>query len=194
MRNSLKPVVLFLFAGVFVFSTKSDAQRFHPTSYEKGIFLVNLNTSIGLYKNKDFVTSRIPVFIGGDYGLTNRLSLGIYGGWSQRTRKPINYPSYDINYFYYGAQFSIHLTEWLGDNTFLKFSPRTVDIYATLYGGRESSKTVGFSGVGIYGIGNITRIGGYLGVRMYSMYRIGILLEIGPTQYGLINLGICAKI
>ncbi len=193
MRNSLKPVVLFLFAGVFVFSTKSDAQRFHPTSYEKGIFLVNLNTSIGLYKNKDFVTSRIPVFIGGDYGLTNRLSLGIYGGWSQRTLKPSGSLAFDVNYFYYGAQFSIHLTEWLGDNTFLKFSPRTVDIYATLYGGKESSRQVGFSGL-YEGIGNITRFGGYLGVRMYTMYRIGILLEIGPTQYGLINLGICAKI
>ena len=194
MRTILKPGYLFFLACVFVFSLHADAQRFHPTTYEKGIFLVNLNTSVGLYKNKDFVTSRIPIFIGGDYGLTNRISLGVYGGWSQRTRKPINYPSYDINYFYYGAQFSVHLTEWLGENTFLKFSPRTVDIYATVYGGRESSKTIGFSGIGIYGIGNITRFGGYLGVRMYTMYRIGILLEIGPTQYGLINLGICAKI
>ncbi len=52
----------------FLMQTCLFAQKRHSEAYETGIILLDLHSSLGLYKDRSFVTQRIPVFIGGDYG------------------------------------------------------------------------------------------------------------------------------
>jgi len=33
-----------------------------------------------------------------------------------------------------------------------------------------------------------------IGARIYTMYNVGFMVEIGPGQYGLINVGLCGRI
>lgn len=172
----------------------SFAQKRHSEAYEKGIVLLDLHSSLGLYKDRSFVTQRIPVFIGGDYGADKNFSIGAFGGWSQRTFKDAGFPSYDVNYYYYGGRVSAHLTEFLAQKTILKFNPRTVDIYGTLWFGRQVARQITFSGSSFIDPGGVTIFGTYAGVRMYTMYRVGVLVEFGAGPFGIFNVGICAKI
>lgn len=188
-RNLLLPVLLFCTA-----SSSLLAQREHSEAFQKGIVLGDLHTSLGLYRNKNFQTSRAPLFAGADYGISNMLGFGIFGGWSQRTYKPPGSLPFDVNYYYYGGRFSLHLTDVLGKNTILRFNTRTVDIYATFWAGRESSKQLTFTGGGSISTGTVNRFGFYAGVRMFTMYRVGILVEAGAGPYGVLNIGICTRI
>jgi hypothetical protein len=179
---------------ILLLSANAFGQRKHSEAFEKGIILADFHSSIGLYKNRNFVTQRMPIFIGVDYGVDRSFSAGAFAGWNQRTFKDAKYPSYDVNYYYYGGRFSAHLTEFLAERTMLKFNPRTVDIYTTLWAGRQIAKQVTFSGSGFLDSGAVTIYGFYAGVKMYSMYRIGVLVEFGLGPYGLFNVGICTKI
>lgn len=172
--------------------TSINAQRRLTYAFEKNIILFDFSTSLGLYKERDFVSQRIPLFVAADVGVSDQLSFGIYGGWSQRTRKPANFPPYDINYYYYGARLSWHFTKWLSDNTPIKLDRRNVDVYATIWGGRNLARQIIFSGSSI-GNGNVGALGGYIGARIYTMYRIGVLVELGAGPFGVMNLGVCAK-
>ena len=187
-------ILASLILGVFILAGNVSAQRKHSEAFEKGIVLIDLHSSIGLYKNRNFVTQRMPLFAGVDFGVNNDFSVGAFAGWNQRTFKDAKFPAYDVNYYYYGGRFSAHLTEFLARKTILKFNPRTVDIYATLWAGRQVAKQVTFSGSGFLDSGAVTIYGAFAGVRMYSMYRIGVLVEFGLGPYGLINVGICSKI
>jgi hypothetical protein len=172
----------------------AQAQRKHSEAFEKGIVLIDLQTSLGLYKDRNFVTQRMPVFAGVNFGVDNSFSVGAFAGWNQRTYKDAKYPAYDVNYYYYGGRFTAHLTEFLSQRSILKFNPRTVDIYATLWAGRQNAKQVTFTGPSFLDSGSATIYGFYGGVRIYTMYRVGVLVEFGAGPYGLLNLGICTKI
>ncbi len=191
MNYFLRAVALSIL-GIFS-STLLQAQHKHSEAFEEGIILADFHSSIGMYKNRNFVTQRMPLFLGVDYGVSSVFSAGIFGGWNQRTFKDPKFPAYDVNYYFYGGRFSAHMTEYLRENTVLKFNPRTVDIYATLWGGRQLAKQISFTGGGYLDSGTTSIIGGFVGVRMYSMYRIGVLVEIGAGPYGIINVGICGK-
>lgn len=184
-------VLLFLLL-VCTNLTSINAQRRLTYAFEKNIILFDFSTSLGLYKERDFVSQRIPLFVAADVGVSDQLAFGIYGGWSQRTRKPANFPPYDINYYYYGARLSWHFTKWLSDNTPIKLDRRNVDVYATIWGGRNLARQIIFSGSSI-GNGNVGALGGYIGARIYTMYRIGVLVELGAGPFGVMNLGVCAK-
>lgn len=187
-------ILLSLIIGIFMLAESASAQRKHTEAFEKGIVLIDLHSSIGLYKNRNFVTQRMPLFAGVDYGVNNDFSGGVFAGWNQRTFKDAKYPAYDVNYYYYGGRFTAHLTEFLARKSVLKFNPRTVDIYGTIWAGKQVAKQVTFSGSAFLDSGNVTIYGAYAGVRMYSMYRIGVVVEFGLGPYGLFNVGICAKI
>jgi hypothetical protein len=182
-----------VFAFILLYAAPALAQHKHSEAFEEGIILADFHSSIGMYKNRNFVTQRMPVFLGVDYGVSSVFSAGIFGGWNQRTFKDPKYPAYDVNYYFYGGRFSAHMTEFLRKKTVLKFNPRTVDIYATLWGGRQLAKQITFAGSGYLDSGTTSIIGGFVGVRMYSMYRIGVMVEIGAGPYGIINVGICSK-
>ncbi|MEX1190150.1 MAG: hypothetical protein WED33_12895 [Bacteroidia bacterium] len=187
--------IIFLFiCTIFFVQLPLSAQKKHSEAYEKGIILLDLHSSIGLYKDRSFVTQRIPVFIGGDFGADKLFSIGVYGGWSQRTFKDAMFPAYDVNYYYFGGRISAHLTEFLGKKTILKFNSRTTDVYGTFWLGRQIARQLTFSGNPFIDNGGVTNFGAYAGVRMYTMYRVGILVEFGAGPFGIFNVGICAKI
>lgn len=186
-----KGLVIFLLAWMSFF--EANAQRKFLDAYEKGIVLLDLHSSLGLYRNRNFVTQRIPVFIGGDYGVDKNISLGAFGGWSQRTFKDANFPAYDINYYYYGGRMSFHLTEFLREKTVLKFNPKYVDIYGTIWFGRQVSRQLTFVGSSFIDPGGVTIYGAYAGVRVYTMYSVGVLVEFGAGPFGIFNVGICTK-
>jgi hypothetical protein len=190
-RQQIKLILFFILIGSNLNSIYG--QRRLTYAFEKNIFLADFSTSLGLYKERDFVSQRIPLFIGTDIGVSDQLAFGLYAGWSQRTRKPANYAPYDINYYYYGARFSWHFTKWLSDNTPIKLDRRNVDVYATIWGGRNLAREVIFAGSSV-GNGNVSALGGYIGARIYTMYRVGVLVELGAGPFGVMNLGVCVKI
>jgi len=170
------------------------AQRRTTDAFGKGLFQAELSTSIGLYKDRNFLSTRIPVFAGADYAVSNDVSFGLFAGWNQRTFKDANFPPYDRNYYYYGLRVGVHLTDWLNDNTMLKFDSRNVDIYVKGFAGRQAAKTLTINPGGLSGAGTVNIFGGYMGARIYTMQYIGILVEFGAGPYGIFNLGICFKV
>ncbi len=188
----MKKCILFLLIPFLLVSFTAKAQR-HAESFEKGIVLIDLSSSIGVYKNHDFVTQRIPLFLGVDYGVHNDIGLGIFGGWNQRSFKTAKSPAYDVNYYFYGGRLSMHLAPYLRHHTMLKFNPKMVDIYATLWAGRQVAKQVSFSGNSFIDSGGVSIIGGYIGARIYTMSWLGFMVELGAGPYGLVNFGLCSK-
>lgn len=184
---------LFFVLIMVSFSINSSAQRRVDLAYEKGLFLVDFHTSLGLYKSRDFVTQRIPVFIGADYGTDRVFSVGAFGGWSQRTLKDVGSPAYDVNYYYYGGRLSAHLTDFINKKTFFRIENTRTDVYVTAWLGRNLARQVTFSGNTFLESGGATIYGAYLGARIYTMYRLGFLIEAGAGPFGVFNAGICAR-
>jgi hypothetical protein len=183
---------LFILLLVSAFPRPGISQRTSGESaFEKNIILVDLQTGIGWYKERNFLTTRAPLFLGADYGISEVLSLGVFGGWNQRTYKNPQYPQFDVNFYFYGGRCSIHATRWLNEHTILKFNPAKVDAYFSVWAGRQQTNRIFLSGGSLIKTRSI--LGAVIGVRMYSMYNVGFLVEIGPGPYGLINLGICGK-
>ena len=188
---SKKCIFLFLFA----FSAfQTIAQRRVDLAYEKGLFLFDFHTSLGLYKSRDFVTQRIPVFIGADYGTDRVFSIGAFGGWSQRTLKDVGFPAYDVNYYYYGGRVSAHLTDFINKKTAIHLESTRTDIYVTAWLGRNLARQVTFSGNPFLDSGGATIYGAYLGARIYTMYRLGFMIEAGAGPFGVFNAGICVRL
>jgi hypothetical protein len=189
----------FLFLLVVAISSPSaplKAQRSFDNAFQKGIVLLDLHTSLGIYRNadKNFLSTRLPLFIGADYGLSDKISGGIFGGWNQRSYKPAGQPIYDVNYYYYGVRFNVHLTEILEKRTPLKFDPSRVDIYAGLWAGRQDARTLVFSGSGFVPAGTVNLAGAIVGVRLYTIYRVSVLVEAGIGPYGVLNIGIATRL
>ena len=183
---------ILLVTALSCFPAESFSQlKKHDSAFEKGIILFDLHTSIGLYKDRNFLTTRAPIFIEADYGVGDNVGLGVFAGWNQRTFKDPGQPQFDVNFYYYGAQFSLHATRWLGEHTILKFNPQKVDTYLKIWAGQQHSNSINF-GNGVSA--NKTILVGMIGARIYTMYNVGVMVEIGPGQYGLINVGICGRI
>jgi len=191
----LFPVFLFLFSLSFG-AGNLFAQRAFQNGFQKGIVLVDLHSSLGIYRkaDKNFLSTRLPIFIGADYGLTNLISGGVFAGWNQRNYKPAGQPIYDVNYYYYGLRFSFHLTEWLGKKTPLKFDPSRVDVYTSLWAGRQNAQMPVFSGSGFVSAGTVNLVGALIGTRIYTLYRVAVLVEAGLGPYGVLNIGIATRI
>lgn len=188
MRKILLVTILLITASVELFS-----QRRVDLAYEKGLFLVDLHTSMGLYNSRDFVTQRIPAFIGFDYGSDRVFSIGAFGGWSQRTLKDPGFPAYDVNYYYYGGRLAAHLTGFLNKKTFIHLEETRTDVYVSAWLGRNLARQVTFSGNSFIDPGGVTIYGIVLGARVYPMYRVGFMVEVGAGPFGVFNVGICAR-
>ncbi|MBX7201555.1 MAG: hypothetical protein IT240_07075 [Bacteroidia bacterium] len=172
------------------------AQREFSNAFQKGIVLLDLHSSLGIYRkaDKNFLSTRLPIFIGAEYGLTNQISAGLFGGWNQRSYKPPGSLIYDVNYYYYGLRFNFHLTELLSNKTALKLEPSRFDLYAGLWAGRQTAKTLTFSGLGFNNSGAVNLAGIHLGARIYTLYRVAVMAEIGLCPYGVLNIGIATRL
>lgn len=192
MKTGLRFFMLFLV--VFISTIETNAQRKKYTqSFDEGMFVVDLHTSMGIYRSKQFLTSRLPVFGGLEYGVRSDVGIGAFFGWNQRQFKDPGAPAYDVNYYYFGGKVSFHLTRWLNKSFMLKFNPNAIDTYINAWAGRQIASQVTFSSTGIDNQGSVTLLGGLLGVKMYTNYKVGFMVEAGVGPYGLLNLGICGK-
>ena len=180
-----------LFSLFISFNSATFAQNKHAEAFEEGIVLIDLKTSTGAFRYTNFVSQKTPVFIGADYGINNDFSAGVYGGWYQNTQ--IDSFAFDVNYYFYGGRFGLHFSDFIRAKTPLNINPQTVDIYATLWGGMNSSKEITLKAESSSSK-PVSEVGIYLGVRFYTKYRIGGLLELGKGPFGFMNFGICYKI
>lgn len=192
MMKQLKSLSI-LVCLLFSFQTSILAQNKHAEAFEEGIVLIDLKTSIGAFRNTNFVSQKTPVFIGADYAINNDFSVGVYGGWYQNSQKDAGTNIVDANYYYYGGRFGLHFSDFIRAKTPLNINPQTVDVYATLWGGLNSRKDKTLV-VGTPNLKPVTDVGIYVGVRMYTKYRVGGVLELGKGPFGFMNIGICYKI
>jgi hypothetical protein len=181
---------LTFFCCLFISNSSIFAQNKHAEAFEKGIVLIDLKTSIGAFRNRDFVTQKTPVFIGADYAINNDFSAGVYGGWYQNSQKEVDTNIIDVNYYYYGGRIGLHFSDFIREKTPLNINPQTVDVYATVWGGKNIRRNI----LGSSNYMPVNEVGIYLGVRMYTKFRIGGLLELGKGPFGFMNFGICYKI
>jgi hypothetical protein len=192
MKFSLR--LIFLFVAITAISLQVSAQRKKYTqSFDEGMFVADLHTSMGLYRSKQFLTSRLPVFAGLEYGVRSDVGIGAFFGWNQRQFKDPGAPAYDVNYYYVGGKASLHLTRWLNKKFMVKFNPHAVDTYINIWAARQIASQVTFSSTGIDNQGSVNLLGGLLGVKMYTNYNVGFMVEAGVGPYALLNLGICGK-
>ena len=134
--------LLALFCCLFISNTAIFAQNRHAEAFEEGIVLIDLKTSIGAFRNTNFVSQKTPVFLGADYAINNDFSAGVYGGWYQNSQKEVGANIVDANYYYYGGRFGLHFSDFIRAKTPINVNPQTVDVYATLWGGMNSSKEI----------------------------------------------------
>lgn len=186
---------LLLFALLFFFcADAAQAQRKKFTqAFDKGMFTVDAHTSLGLYRSRQFLSSRMPVFVGADYGVRSDVGVGVLVGWNQRMFKDPGAPPYNVNYYYYGIRLGMHLTRFINQNTPFRLNPNHVDTYISVFAARQVASQVTFSAGGIENSGSVNLIGGVVGARLYTMNYVGALIELGAGPYGLVNAGICAK-
>ena len=192
MKAGLRIFILLISLALFANDAVAQRKKF-TQSFDEGMLVADLHTSMGLYRSKQFLTSRLPVFAGLEYGVRSDVGLGAFFGWNQRQFKDPGAPAYDVNYYYFGAKVSFHLTRWLNKSFMLKFNPHAVDTYINAWAGRQIASQVTFSSSGIDNQGSVNLIGGLLGVKMYTNYNVGFMVEAGVGPYGIINVGICGK-
>ncbi len=187
-------VSLLLALCLLCFAEKAQAQRKKFTqAFDKGMFTVDAHTSLGLYRSRQFLSSRMPVFVGADYGVRSDVGIGVLLGWNQRMFKDPGAPPYNVNYYYYGLRLGLHLTRFINQNTPFRLNPNHIDTYINVFAARQVASQVTFSAGGLDNTGSVTLVGGVLGARFYTMNYVGILLEVGAGPYGIVNAGICAK-
>lgn len=186
--------IFILLISLAFFANDAAAQRKKFTqSFDEGMLVADLHTSLGLYRSKQFLTSRIPVFAGLEYGVRSNVGIGAFFGWNQRQFKDPGAPAYDVNYYYIGGKASLHLTRWLNKKFMVKFNPHAVDTYLNIWAARQIASQVNFSSSGIDNQGSANLLGGLAGVKLYTNYNVGFLFEAGIGAYGIINVGICGK-
>ena len=107
--------LLNLFCCLVFSNTAIFAQNKHAEAFEEGIVLLDLKTSIGAFRNTNFVSQKTPVFLGADYAINNDFSAGVYGGWYQNTQQDSF--AVDVNYYYYGGRFGLHFSDFIRAKT-----------------------------------------------------------------------------
>jgi len=192
MKTGLRFFILFFV--LLISNIETNAQRKKYTqSFDQGMLVADMHTSLGLYRSKQFLTSRIPVFAGLEYGVKSNVGIGAFFGWNQRQFKDPGAPAYDVNYYFIGGKASLHLTRWLNKKFMLKFNPNAIDTYLSVWAARQIASQVTFSSSGIDNQGSANLLGGLAGVKMYTNYNVGFMVEAGIGAYGIINVGICGK-
>lgn len=185
---------LVLVALLLLSTAEAFAQRKKFTqAFDKGMFTVDAHTSLGLYRSRQFLSSRMPVFVGADYGVRSDVGIGVLLGWNQRMFKDPGSAPYNVNYYYYGLRLGMHLTKFINQNTPFRLNPNHVDTYVSVFAARQVASQVTFSAGGLENTGSVTLVGGLIGARLYTMNYVGLLIELGAGPYGIVNAGICAK-
>jgi hypothetical protein len=187
------------FIGVVVcvlLTFQLNAQRKSFTqSFDKGIVVLDAYTSLARLKsrNSDALSYKMPFFLSAELGVRSDVGLGLLGGWSQRQIKNANATLTTLNNYYYGLKLNIHLIRWINDQAKLRISEHKTDAYVGLWAARNTEEQVELTNPGPVFSGTSTIMGAIAGLKIYSKYNLGLMLEAGFGPYGLINAGICYK-
>lgn len=192
MKNPISFVFLLLSLSLYL---PLHAQRGGISdAYEKGMVLTDLYSGIGRYYGpRDYISSRIPVFGGVSYAITDQLSAGVFMGWREITYKFANFSPTAVNYYNYGVKAEWHITRFLNDHTFFNLPSHRYDVYVAGHAGFQTNDA-GDKALDLFiGSSAVRVLGFHFGARVYTLSRVGFLAEFGFTPNTLLNLGVCAK-
>jgi hypothetical protein len=184
----LSLILLFLLA----FDAYSQRKRY-TQAFDQGIVVLDLHTSFIRLKSSDAFSQKQPIFFNAELGVRSDVGIGVLGGWSQRQTKDSGKPAATINNYYYGLKLNMHLTRWIKNQMKLHLSDHKQDIYVSVWAGRNTEEVVDPTSTSIDFGGTTTIFGALAGIKIYSKYNVGFMLEAGFGAYGLLNAGICYK-
>jgi hypothetical protein len=155
--------------------------------------VLDLHSSFIRLKSSDAFSQKQPIFFNAELGVRSDVGIGVLGGWSQRQTKDSGKPAATINNYYYGLKLNMHLTRWIKNQMKLHLSDHKQDIYVSVWAGRNTEEVVDPTSTSIDFGGTTTIFGALAGIKIYSKYNVGFMLEAGFGAYGLLNAGICYK-
>jgi hypothetical protein len=194
MKKGIQLSIAFLFLFAFIANSQRNSQRKRYTqAFDQGMVVLDLHTSFVRLKSSDAFSQKQPIFFNAELGVRSDVGIGVLGGWSQRQTKESGKPAATINNYYYGLKLNMHLTRWIKNQMKLHLSDHKQDIYVSVWAGRNTEEEVNpLQGGGNFG-GTTTIYGALAGVKIYSKYNVGLMLEAGFGAYGLLNAGVCYK-
>lgn len=190
MKKGILLSLIFLF--LLAFDAYSQRKRY-TQAFDQGIVVLDLHTSFIRLKSSDAFSQKQPIFFNAELGVRSDVGIGVLGGWSQRQTKDSGKPAATINNYYYGLKLNMHLTRWIKNQMKLHLSDHKQDIYASVWAGRNTEEVVDPTSTSIDFGGTTTIFGALAGIKIYSKYNVGFMLEAGLGAYGLLNAGICYK-
>ena len=188
-----------LFCGLllcFGIAFQAAAQRKSFTqSFDKGIVVLDAYTSVARIESRssESLSYKMPVFLSAELGVRSDVGLGVLGGYSQRQVKDANSTLTTLNNYYYGLKLNIHLIRWINDQAKLRISEHKTDVYVGLWAARNTEEQLDLNSPDKVFNGTTTIMGAIAGLKIYSKYNLGLMLEAGFGPYGLLNAGICYK-
>jgi hypothetical protein len=190
MKKGIQLSLIFLF--LLAFDAYSQRKRY-TQAFDQGMVVLDLHTSFIRLKSSDAFSQKQPIFFNAELGVRSDVGIGVLGGWSQRQTKDSGKPAATINNYYYGLKLNMHLTRWIKNQMKLHLSDHKQDIYVSVWAGRNTEEVVDPTSTSIDFGGTTTIFGALAGIKIYSKYNVGFMLEAGFGAYGLLNAGICYK-
>jgi hypothetical protein len=190
MKKGIQLSLIFLF--LLAFDAYSQRKRY-TQAFDQGMVVIDLHSSFIRLKSSDAFSQKQPIFFNAELGVRSDVGIGILGGWSQRQTKDSGKPAATINNYYYGLKLNMHLTRWIKNQMKLHLSDHKQDIYVSVWAGRNTEEVVDPTSTSIDFGGTTTIFGALAGIKIYSKYNVGFMLEAGFGAYGLLNAGICYK-
>jgi hypothetical protein len=190
MKKGIQLSLIFLF--LLAFDAYSQRKRY-TQAFDQGMVVLDLHSSFIRLKSSDAFSQKQPIFFNAELGVRSDVGIGVLGGWSQRQTKDSGKPAATINNYYYGLKLNMHLTRWIKNQMKLHLSDHKQDIYVSVWAGRNTEEVVDPTSTSIDFGGTTTIFGALAGIKIYSKYNVGFMLEAGFGAYGLLNAGICYK-
>jgi hypothetical protein len=190
MKKGIQLSLIFLF--LIAFDAYSQRKRY-TQAFDQGMVVLDLHSSFIRLKSSDAFSQKQPIFFNAELGVRSDVGIGVLGGWSQRQTKDSGKPAATINNYYYGLKLNMHLTRWIKNQMKLHLSDHKQDIYVSVWAGRNTEEVVDPTSTNIDFGGTTTIFGALAGIKIYSKYNVGFMLEAGFGAYGLLNAGICYK-
>jgi hypothetical protein len=190
MKKGIQLSLIFLF--LIAFDAYSQRKRY-TQAFDQGMVVLDLHSSFIRLKSSDAFSQKQPIFFNAELGVRSDVGIGVLGGWSQRQTKDSGKPAATINNYYYGLKLNMHLTRWIKNQMKLHLSDHKQDIYVSVWAGRNTEEVVDPTSTSIDFGGTTTIFGALAGIKIYSKYNVGFMLEAGFGAYGLLNAGICYK-
>ncbi|MCB0515715.1 MAG: hypothetical protein R2798_02265 [Chitinophagales bacterium] len=185
MRNLRFILALWTVLGVLC-ATQTKAQ-----SFQEGNLILSGGTSLGLYGYSGFDFT-IPIFISGEYGITDEIGIGGFYAFSQRAWSSDK--DYRYRFTALGVRAAVHLTDILNRSLDTDINDDEWDFYIAAYMGLEYNR-IKYSGNNFLNneINARVVIGPTLGIRYYFKPRVGFFAELGRGAVGYTTLGLSVR-